>query len=548
MIFGDSVSTNRSKMQYLHIALKHEMVIYRSCLIDVRFACLGVWMTNQFAEEHSVRVLIVDDQEADRLTNQEVVERLFRETKNYDLQVKHASSVKEMYALIQTEQFHLILLDKCLGFAGEVPIDGVEHIPAIKSYQPITSILVVTSLNETAIAVRAMQLGASGFIPKPMGADQRAFRDIQILNSIQDAIQKMEFELLKARAKRINEPLPMFKSAAMQSLDKRLQALAEYPTPVLLLGESGLGKGYTAERLNQLTKKFLNQKERVLLNINSTTIQGNLAESELFGFEKGSFTGAQDRKLGIFELANDGDLFLDEIGDASLELQAKLLKIIEEKQFKRIGGSQMLRTNARLIFATNRNLKEMVARGEFRHDLYARISTFSLELPSLEDRKEDIPFICEQLISRICEQTGAQFSYQDFPVSLQQHFHRDNIPGNIRGIQSEILQLLVLSDKNAGKPDFRRWRDVISISPIVRKSKKDVIDRAALRERETNFLTPDFPGLKTLTSELEDRVFAEARIKHPEASNREIAKILGIAESTFYGKFERRHVDRGVGG
>ena len=332
----------------------------------------------------------------------------------------------------------------------------------------------------------------------------------------------------------------------MRSLDVQLQTLAQYPAPVLLLGESGLGKTVTAKRLGQLRGEFLNQPKRPFFNINMANISKELADSILFGHEKGAFTGADRVKQGLFELSNGGDLFLDEIGEASLEVQAKLLKVIEEREFCRIGGSQNFVTTARVILATNRDIKQMVTEKKFREDLYARICTFDITLPTLKERKKDIPYICDAIINELRkENKERRFSYADFPDALQEYLQRDHIPFNLRGIRNDIERLMISSRAdNTGLLDFSNWKSILGISRrsvFHTKRPTEYLSYSDFKNMPTSFLSKeDFPGIKEAKNVFEKKVLEEAVSKC--RTKKEVSELLNLSESNTIIKMDRYNV------
>jgi DNA-binding NtrC family response regulator len=297
-----------------------------------------------FDQGFAVSVLIVDDEKACRFANRILTEEAFAKSKieSSELNIKEASSVDEALYLLSVERFNIVLLDRDLGQDHEgKSVDGIEHIPEIRNVQPTAQILVITGHDDTKLAVRAMQLGAAGYLVKSDSDSARAYREEQLLLALQRS--KAEIEERRSILASV-KPLTDYvcKSPAMQSLEIKLQSLAQYPVAALFLGDSGLGKTSAAKRLCELRAKYLKQVDRPFLNINISGLQDSLADSILFGHEKGAFTGADRMRQGYFELANGGDLFLDEIGDASMELQKRLLKVIDEREFERVGGGRLL--------------------------------------------------------------------------------------------------------------------------------------------------------------------------------------------------------------
>ena len=468
--------------------------------------------------EFKVSILIVDDDPAAKESNQLSVTAALEELALApdDIRVSTASRMEEALSFLRQQTVHVLLLDRDLGRdESGAMVDGIEYIKDILDIQPSTQILVVTGYDDTRLAVKAMGLGACAYIVKSSKRDYLEYRNSQIMT----AIEKAKAEIRKNRKKMLDhrtiEGKYICRSKAMQAIEIQLKTLAQYPAPVLFLGETGLGKTVAAKRLGQLRGEFLGQRERPFFNVNMANIPKDLADSTLFGHEKGAFTGAVTAKQGLFELANGGDLFLDEIGEIDLEVQAKLLKVIEEREFCRVGGSKNFKTNARVILATNRNLVDMVREGQFREDLYARISTFDITLPPLEERKEDIPFICRGIIKDIVkENKELDISYEDFPESLKEYLQRDHIPFNIRGIRNDIERLIIYGMSGEGRKDLSNWKAILGVSRrsvFYSKRPTEHLRYCDFEKLPTHFLAgEDFPGIKEAKSLLEKKLLEEA--------------------------------------
>ena len=490
----------------------------------------------------AVSVLIIDDESGCRTANRIAVEAVFKEIDKSKINICLAESIDDALAELAREQFHVILLDRDLGkdSKGEL-IDGIKYIPSILSLQPNAEVFMVTGHEDTRLVVEALKLGASGYLLKRADEEYAGYWEQQI----GQALMRSKAKIDSVRNSLVNGSGfsdYVCISPAMRMLDIRLENLAEVSTSVLFLGPSGLGKTAGAKRLSDLRRAFLGQENRIFLNVNISSIGRELADSILFGHEKGAFTGADRRKQGFFELANGGDLFLDEIGDASLDLQQKLLKVVEEREFQRVGGDSSLHTSARLIFATNRDLEAMVRAGTFRADLYARISTISLQMPSLEERKEDIKDICKAILRRISkEHPNRVFSYETFPDDLKEYLHRDNIPHNIRGIQNDLERLIVMSPRDkSGQPNLAAWKSTLGLSrrSVFHTARpSESIQLSHLMELPTDLIQDGFPGLKEAKRIFERKLVEEATRKFK--TNSEIARALKLAPSNVLGKISR---------
>ncbi len=480
-----------------------------------------------------VSILIVDDSEPTRQIHQLFIEKLFEDSFASKPIVRLAATATEMFHFLKDEKFHLILLDWDLGKdENGKKVDGIDLIPDIIGMRPNAKIFVVTSSNDTRLAVRAMRNGALDFITKGDGQ----YKKEKILKALESVL---EIESLHAGLTSTTTEGYICQSEAMKLVDLQLRTLSEVHTPVLILGESGLGKTHAAKRLNELSKNFHGQSQRPFLHVDINTINENLVESELFGHEKGAFTGSTQRKLGLFDLASVGDILLDEIGDASPKMQSKLLKVIEEKTFRRVGGEKDIKTNARIICATNKDLKNMVAEKKFRSDLYARICTIKISMPDLKERKEDIPYICERLAQELGDMHKKMISYSDFPPSLKQYFYRGNIPFNIRGMRSDIERLIIYCPKNSrGKIDYTKWKHILGYSSKDIKPIEDDIDLEKvdnivyLMDRIASRLLSgkeENASLYSLKEMLEKRIFMAANDKYKKKMD--IAEAIGIHKS-----------------
>ena len=481
----------------------------------------------------AVSVLIVDDENDSRFVGRKCCETQFENISRIDLSIKEAASIDEALALVSQHTFHVVLLDKDLGKgANGQPIDGVDFIKEIIAIQPFCEIIMVTANENPTEIVRAMTEGASDYLMKRNEPDYRSYREQKILCALRRAQTNIE----KARAaQQTSSPNDFYvcNSPAMKRQDRILEALAEVNLPVLIVGATGLGKTATAKRLHGYRSKYLGQEKRPFFNINIGAMVDALAQSELFGHEAGAFTGANKLKVGYFELANGGTLFLDEVGDASPEMQLRLLKVVEEREFQRVGGQTTIKTSARVIFATNKDLKKLVQEGKFREDLYARISTFVLEMPPLEERQEDIPEIIRALVEKAnAGSNSRKLSFESLPESLIGHLSRPDIPGNIRGIENDIQRLLIYSTKEMdGYVDISNWQRLLNLerspkSGLSRKSTNAPISLDELLARETDLIDDNFPGIKEFLDLMERKILAEADKK--KLTNAALSKYFAV--------------------
>ncbi len=454
-------------------------------------------------------VLIIDDEKTGRAR----LELLCHEAQDASgLQLLYAANLKDAFEILSSTTAHVVLLDKVLRTDNGTD-NGINAIPRIRSMQPHAQILVVTSSEDTNDAAEAMANGAFWFIPKQCSNQL-------ILAQIKRAIEVSSLVLQKIESARTNTKGTIDlagNSPAMMKLRQRLWAVAETNRPVLLLGETGTGKTTAAKLIHESRKSFLKQGHRPFMTVNMGAISQDLAERELFGHERGAYTDATDTQPGLFELANNGTLFLDEIGEASLSLQVKLLTVIEEGIFMRLGSGVERRSNFKLICATNRDLEAMVAAGKFREDLYMRISTFPIEIPTLKDRKDDIPDIIRSLLPRCCVQNNVTVTYEELPADFIEMLTSTPLRGNIRGIEQQMSRLLVFAQRDRnGRPILKGWQDIpgLALKRAYATTNRNALTVNELLNRPLDLLSEDFPGLEELLDRVGERIIRASMAKH----------------------------------
>ena len=322
--------------------------------------------------------------------------------------------------------------------------DGLGVLRATKEFDPDLPVIVMTAYGAIHDAVQAMKEGALDFLAKPVDPDHLLLLVGRALAHRRIAAENylLKEELMARRG----APRIIGEDPALRKLSVTLQRAAATDTTVLLQGESGTGKELFARALHALSSRA----DGPFVAINCAAIPENLLETELFGYEKGAFTGAANRKLGRFELAHRGTLFLDEIGELPLALQAKILRAIEERRFERVGGVAPLQVDVRLVAATNRNLKGAVAARQFREDLYFRLSVFPIDIPPLRERPGDIDILARHFIERYCRELKKK------PLALTSEaldqLNAYAWPGNVRELQNCIERAVILSDGDAIRP------------------------------------------------------------------------------------------------
>lgn len=316
--------------------------------------------------------------------------------------------------------------------------DGLEVLKASREENPLVPVIVMTAYATIEHAVNAMKLGAYDFITKPLDIDHLS---LIIKRSINNQRLLTENILLKDRLScEAGIPTIIGKSQKMIEVVENIKRVASTKTTVLLLGESGTGKELFARAIHYLSPR----KSAPFVPINCTAIPRELLESELFGHEKGAFTGAEERKLGKFELANNGTIFLDEIGEMDMALQSKLLRTLQESEIERVGGTKPIKVDIRIIAASNKNLQDAVANNRFRDDLYYRISVFPILIPPLRERKEDIPLLIEHFVSKFnAEMNMRKKGVTEEALRVLMDY---NWKGNVRELENVIERAMILSD------------------------------------------------------------------------------------------------------
>ena len=372
------------------------------------------------------KVLIVDD-EAD------ICELIEITLMRMDIASQSAHNITDAKLLLETEHFDLCLTDMRLPDGNGIEL--VEHVQ--QDYNDIP-IAVFTAHGNMESAVKALKAGAFDFVSKPV--------DIQILRNLVSAATTFP-EKLETNKKNNSQISITGESPAVKTLLKNISKLARNQAPVFIHGESGSGKERVAKMIHQQGSRC----DGPFIPVNCGAIPAELMESEFFGHLKGSFTGAHSDKLGLFQTANGGTLFLDEIAELPLNMQVKLLRVIQEKAVRSIGASQENPVDVRILSASHKNLVQLVADGAFREDLYYRINVIELAIPSLRERQQDIPLFVDQLLNNLAEKMASEtFSIDDEAMTALQNYH---FPGNVRELENILERAIALSDNSTISKD-----------------------------------------------------------------------------------------------
>jgi DNA-binding NtrC family response regulator len=371
-------------------------------------------------------ILLVEDDKAQRLTLSG-----FLKKKGYD--VLEADSEASARGMAQTHAIDLLLTDLRLGGP-----DGIDLLNALRKGLPDLQAIVLTAYGTVQDAVRAMRAGAYDFVSKPVDLDRL---EALIEKSLERADLSRENRDLKAILENTGATSALIGEAPVMRKVKELALkVAPSKASVLILGESGTGKEVLARSIHLASPR----KNKPFVTVNCAALPESLIESELFGHEKGAFTGATVQKKGRFELANAGTIFLDEVGEIPLHIQVKLLNVLQSNRFERVGGTETITSDVRVISATNRDLKAQVERLAFREDLYYRLNVIMITMPPLRERQEDIPLLVRHFLNKLSDISGRRIAAVDDEVMKKLQVY--SFPGNVREIENWIERAMVLAD------------------------------------------------------------------------------------------------------
>ncbi len=369
-------------------------------------------------------ILIVDDEPS-------ILQSLGGLLSDEGFNVITANNGYEALKVIDAESPDLVLLD--IWMPG---LDGIDTLQEIKKDHPFIQVIIITGHGTIETAVKATKLGAYDLIEKPLSIDK-------VIVAINNALnfRRLEEENRYLRKKMIEKNSITGDSPPIKNLKKQIGAAAPTDTWILIKGENGTGKELVARTIHQLSRRA----SHPLITVNCAAIPEELIESELFGHEKGAFSGATFKKRGNFELADTGTIFLDEIGDMSLKTQSKILRVLEEQKFNRVGGSRTLTVDVRVIAATNKDLEKEIENGNFREDLYYRLNVVPIEVPALRHRLDDLPLLAATFLDELAKQNQTQGKKMaPDAIELLSHY---NWPGNVRELKNLVERLAIMSEK-----------------------------------------------------------------------------------------------------
>ena len=373
-------------------------------------------------------ILIVDDDPAHLSMLKTVLN-------GWGYQTAEVEDGEEAISEVRERPFDCILMDVRMAKVG-----GIEALSEIKIFNPAIPIIIMTAFSSVDTAVKAMKLGAYDYLTKPLNFDELQITLQRSLAHLELTRENQSLKDLLSAHDALNSIIGS--SEPINNLKEMIQSIAPSEATVLILGESGTGKELIAKALHECSSR----NDKPLISVNCAALTESLLESELFGHEKGAFTGAEKRRNGRFMQAHKGTIFLDEVGEVPLSMQAKLLRAIQEREIQRVGSDTILHADVRIIAATNKDLFEIVKEGTFREDLYYRLNVVTLEVPSLVQRSEDIPLLAKYFLTKLAEKNRKKIV--DFSPTAMDRLARYVWPGNVRELENAVERAVVLCNGN----------------------------------------------------------------------------------------------------
>lgn len=448
------------------------------------------------------------------------------------LTVLTAGTAAEGLAIVRSARPHVVLLDVRLP-----DLTGLQAFAQMHAIDPRLPVIIMTAFARTETAIEAMRLGAFEYLLKPV--DLRRLREVVQQALAVSRLNRVPAVLESDPEESADSDLIVGQSPAMQDVYKAIGRIAPQDSTVLIQGESGTGKELVARALFHYSRR----NQQPFLAINCAALPEALLESELFGHERGAFTGADQRRIGKFEQVNGGTIFLDEIGDMSPGTQAKALRLLQDQQFERVGGNTTVQTNVRIIAATNRDLTQMVAAGEFRQDLLYRLNGFTINLPPLRERLTDIPILAAHFLRRFNLQLGR--SVQSFAPEVLEALAAHTWPGNVREFESAIRYALVQSTGMVitvdNLPPSCLSSESIPVQSQTPGSVTTATDLATIIRRHLEEGTGNL--YRTIGQEV-DRILLTEALAHFQGNQLQTAERLGISRMTLRTKL--RSLDLGA--
>ncbi|MEZ0344330.1 MAG: sigma-54 dependent transcriptional regulator [Caldimicrobium sp.] len=455
-------------------------------------------------KERAPKILVVDDE---KLTLKNLSYVLTKE----GYEVKTAESGPLALKYLQAEEFDLVITDLKME-----KVTGIDILEKCKELWPDTEVIMITAYASVDSAIEAMKKGAYHYITKPFKLDE--LRKV-VKEALEKVSLKRENQKLKEELKKIKgESLDIItKNPEMKKILEIAEKIAPTDCPVLILGETGTGKELLARFIHQKSLR----KDRTFLAVNCGAFSEELLSNELFGHEKGAYTGAVSTKKGLLEIADGGTLFLDEITEMSLTMQVKLLRVIQEKEFMRIGGTQPIKVDVRFIAATNKDIRKEIEQGRFREDLYFRLNVVTLKLPPLSERKEDIPLLAYYFLKKYSQEMHKRVSQID--EKAMELLMEYDYPGNIRELENIIARAVALTN-----------------------SEKIEVHHLPEEFQKFKFFTYRKRDQKLLTLEEQEKEYIKFVLKETGWNKSLAAQILGIDRATLWRKLKKYGLEEGA--
>lgn len=459
-----------------------------------------------------IRILFVEDE-------RQLLDVLLKAAEETDYYAEGVSSAEAAIERLQQEAFDIIVTD--VGLPGMSGLDLLQHLQGLR-----TGIItvVMTALGTVDVAVEAMKRGATDFITKPFALNT-------LLGAIRVAAERVTRQALLP-GKGVAGINVVAESPQMRKVFDQVSAIAPFNTTVLLTGETGTGKEIVAQAIHKQSQR----QNRALVPLNCAAIPENLLEDELFGHVKGAFTGAQTAREGRFEQANGGSLFLDEIGDMSLPLQSKLLRVLQEREFEKLGSSRTIKVDVRIIAATSADLEQRVSEGSFRSDLFYRLNVVHLKLPPLRDRKDDIVPLAETLLARFCASAG--LPSKSISEEVRGALLTYRWPGNVRQLQNSMERAAALTGaattiKLVDLPEEVSGGAVSGITPALTSPPPAVPD-ASIPDQGLSF--------DAVVTKVERELLLQS-LNKTGGNKMQAAKLLNMKRTTFVEKLKRLQIE-----
>jgi two-component system response regulator AtoC len=472
------------------------------------------------AVSERIRVLVIDDDPGVRDYLEALVSR-----RGYD--VRAFPSGEEALASLESSRPDLVTLDVVLP-----GLDGLETLQRLKDRVPDVPVVMLSGHGHARTIVEAMRLGASDFLRKPFEVEEL---ELAFQKALEKRALREEVAKLRGRARTESEMMILGgDSPRMRDVREIIEQVADTDITVLIRGDSGTGKELVARALYQLSAR----RERPFVKVNCAALPSELLESELFGFEKGAFTGAQKRKLGKFEYANQGTIFLDEISEMHPSLQAKLLQVLQDGEFSRLGGESDVRVDTRILAATNRNLEDAVAQGSFREDLYYRLNVVTIHLPPLRERKDAIPLLVDHFLRKYNEQYRKEVKHLSEQTLAA--FMDYDWPGNVRELENMVKRMVVLGNELTVLEEILRER-----RSGARREAEPLLDFEAVGAELQNGGGVDLKAIARRAAQLAEKRVIERVLEQTRWNRKEAASRLQISYKALLYKMRENELSQG---